>query len=86
MEKRTKVLVHSKSTGCPIENVIKRSYKEKPLNLPFIAYVRRVSMGKDGKEEYTLTYTRNSGGGDYYLRNDFELFYEDMFSDVDFLL
>lgn len=89
MKKRTKVLVYSKSTGCSIDSVIGRRQgrSSQPKKIPYVAYIRRVGMGKEGKEEYTLTYTKGGNGGDYYLRSDFKLFYdEDMFSDKDFLL
>ena len=87
MKKGTKVLVYSKSTGCSLEKVMRRRQGGEPKKIPYVAYIRRVGMGKEGEEEYTLTYTKGGRGGDYYLRSDFKLFYdEDMFSDTDFLL
>jgi len=86
MKKGTKVLVYSKSTGCSLEKVMRRRHVEEPRQIPFVAYIKRVEWD-EGIEQYTLTYTSGGSGGDYYLRSDFKLFYdEDMFSDKDFLL
>jgi hypothetical protein len=79
-----KVLIHSKSTGCPLSDIFRRDGKRYPNSVPFYGYIRNEKIDRRGKKIYTIMYTQIGHGGDYYLQEDFEL--NEMFSDKDFEL
>ena len=81
----TKVLVHDKTHGCPLDHVFRRTGHEYPKRSPFHAWIRGVEDGY--RQIYTIVYKENGRGGDYYNRRDFKTTSEmEMFSNEDFEL
>ena len=83
-----KVLIHSKSVGYRLNNILKN---HKIDSVPFFAWIRNIKRDItiiSNEDVYVIWYdesTRN-GGGDFYLRSDFDVLSGEMFSDKDFLL
>lgn len=88
IEAGTKVLIYTKTRGCSIEKVLRRlnKYSDTITSVPITAWVVR-DRPYDRAGEYTLTYKAGSNrDGDFYRREDFKLYNEEMFEDRDFLL
>ena len=85
--KPVRVLVHSKSTGCSLDEIFRRRGEKYPKSAPFYGWIRKEKTNRDDISVFTIKYTEWGHGGDYYLRDDFE-FDEcrDMFSDNDILI
>jgi len=83
----TKVLVHDKTYGCPIKNVLERlqiAYDPHP-KVPFEAWVKERFEKRSSL--YTLVYRKGASGGDYYRREDFEVVgCQQFFEDKEFLI
>jgi len=88
VEQGTKVLVHSKTAGCPIEEVFSRNGDRYPRETPFFAWIgKHADWRHKGGDIYTLAYGGPLGsGGDYYTRSDFQVFNEEYIKDGDILL
>lgn len=83
----TKVLVHDKTYGCPIRNVMERRIKSyDPLSeVPFEAWVKEIHDSRSNI--YVLVYRKGASGGDYYRREDFEIVgCRHFFEDKEFLM
>jgi hypothetical protein len=85
-ETTTRVVVDSKSVGCSLNSVFKRSGPHYPKGVPFYGWIRSGELNMNGQKTYTIMYNEFGDGGDYYLRRDFEFDECEMFSDKDFEL
>lgn len=83
----TKVMVFTKTWGCPLEHVMNRTGDDYPRKAPFVAWAKECHKADidPRKEVYTITYTPSSNGGDYYRRSDFEVDHG-FLKDEDFLI
>lgn len=86
LKRDTRVLVHSKTHGCPMKSVMKRKNKMYPKQLPFYAWIKREDSYDIRYNIYTLYYRKGSTGGDYYKRSDFEIVDESFLKEDDFLV
>jgi hypothetical protein len=72
----TRVLVKSKSTGCPGEHVFARSptihADVYPKSFPFEAWIGKSSI-EHQSGHYVISYRDDYQSGDFYLREDFEI-------------
>lgn len=96
----TKILVHRKTTGCPIEEVFQRGGDRYPREAPFFGWIGRQyhsesrssryhseSRSSRDSDVYVITYSGATGsGGDYYKRSDFQIFNEEFIKDGDIMI
>jgi hypothetical protein len=82
----TKVLVCSKSHGCSLDKVLSRRAKRYPEGVPFYAWIKREDYYDKQNNVYTICYSKESPGGDYYIRSDFEVVDESFLKEEEFLV
>lgn len=71
----TKVLIYSKSIGRDIEQVLNSKRQ-----IPIVGWVKYYNVSNNS---YSICYSSKLGGGDFYLRKDFEIIDND-YLDLDF--
>ena len=81
-----KVIIHSKSVGYRLQNILENHKIE---SVPFFGWIRDIRRDTNvvrDEDVYVIWYTddRDKIGGDFYLRRDFDMVSEDMFSDEEF--
>jgi hypothetical protein len=82
----TKVIVYSKSIGCPLKEIFDRSDRKYPDSVPFFGWTGDTRL-QFGRVTQIIKYRKRDFGGDFYLPEDFETVeLRNMFSDKDFEL